>query len=255
MADSTARGFRGSRAGCLKLTEGPDDTVAARLSRLFAPNAEIDPSRHVWQPRGFDAPDEARLDRSPRFLGAAQRKLLTDWWLAVPRGANTPNWDIASTATIDGREGLVLVEAKAHANEIKIDDRSTSSNPRNRGRIIAAIGQANVGLNNAMPGWAMSVDRCYQLCNRFAWSWKVATLGTPVLLVYLGFLNDDDMQKEGEPFADHESWERRLHEHTRGVIPPAAWEKAIDVEGTRLRAVIRSIELEPQTAPSPSRTP
>ena len=28
----------------------------------------------------------------------ADRAILTNWWLAVSKGANTPNWDLAITA-------------------------------------------------------------------------------------------------------------------------------------------------------------
>jgi hypothetical protein len=52
------------------------------------------------------------------FLNPEQREALTTWWLAVRERANTPNWDIVSTCQMVGRQGLVLVEAKAHAGEL-----------------------------------------------------------------------------------------------------------------------------------------
>lgn len=237
------REMRGSRARCLALTDGPDEVVASRLCKLFGPYAAIDHSRHVWQPRGFAAPDEAKLGEAPQFLTADHRDVVTGWWLAVRGRANTPNWDIACTATIDGAEGLLLVEAKAHANEIKNDGKSAKGNVANHARITAAIVEASDGLNTVLPGWALSVDRCYQLCNRFAWAWKIASLGVPVLLVYLGFLRADEMADVGEPLVDHDNWERLVREHGQPVVPPEAWDTVIDVRGTALRAVIRSAEV------------
>jgi hypothetical protein len=100
-----ARERRGSRARCIALTHGSDEVVARRLSAFVAPYALIDPARHHWMPRGFAAPEEARLGDALPFLSSDHREAMTCWWLAVRERANTPNWDIASTATIDGAEG------------------------------------------------------------------------------------------------------------------------------------------------------
>ena len=42
------------------------------------------------------------------------------WWLAITRGARTPVWDIAAICTIPGydRKGVLLVEAKAHSEDM-----------------------------------------------------------------------------------------------------------------------------------------
>jgi len=42
--------------------------------------------------------------------------------------------------------------------------------------------------------WQLSRDSLYQLANRFAWAWKIASLGVPVALVYLGFIAADQMK-------------------------------------------------------------
>jgi hypothetical protein len=41
--------------------------------------------------------------------------------------------------------------------------------------------------------WALSRDWCYQMSNRFAWAWKLAEFGKPVILIYRGFLAYDEM--------------------------------------------------------------
>jgi hypothetical protein len=46
--------------------------------------------------------------------------------LVEQRGANTSDWDFASTCTVDGQKGLVLIEAKAYAAELDIKGKSNS---------------------------------------------------------------------------------------------------------------------------------
>jgi hypothetical protein len=137
--------------------------------------------------------EEAKLGESIGFLSEEQREEVTSWWLAVRKGANTPNWHIASTCTIGEKKGLLLVEAKAHVAELKedcktLDEDASDLSIDNHKQIGLAITAASLGLNNALPGWRLSCDSHYQLANRFAWAWKLASMGIPVVLVYLGFV-------------------------------------------------------------------
>jgi hypothetical protein len=229
---------RGSRARCIILTDGPRELVAKHLTDLVAPHAKIE-STDVWMPRGFDAPAEAKLGEAAGLLSVAQRQILTDWWLAEPVGANTPNWDIAATATIDGRRGLVLVEAKAHRNEIKSVGKGVG-NTENDGQIERAITEASRNLAAVMPGFNLSAATAYQLANRFAWAWKIASLGIPIALVYLGFLKADEMRDQGEPFADAEAWASVMKAHSETIVPLLAWQQPLEIGGTSLRALVRS---------------
>jgi hypothetical protein len=160
--------------------------------------------------------------------------------------ANTPNWDIASTATIGDREGLVLVEAKAHTNEIKADGKiwSATSNIENHFRIDACCREASTALNGIMLGWALSAESHYQLCNRFAWAWKLASLGIPVVLVYLGFLQASEMRDQGDPFETSNDWEILVRSHSRDLVPPAAWDQEVRVREIPLCALIRSVHVD-----------
>jgi hypothetical protein len=233
---------RGSRARCVLMTDGPNMVVAKRLTRLVEPFARVDPARDAWMPRGLTAPAEARLGEATRLLPSGHREILTDWWLAVRGRANTPNWDITATATIEGRKGLVLVEAKAHSRELK-EDGMGAGNERNRERIRAAVLDAHQALNASGSGWALSCDSRYQLANRFAWSWKLASLGVPVVLVYLGFLNAEEIRDRGEPFAHTGAWDQAVRAHANGIVPGNAWEQRLDVEGTPVVPLIRSLDL------------
>lgn len=237
------RELRGSRVRCLMLTSLPRPQIAAWLTDLIRPHAVVDAKIDAWKPCGLLEPDEVRLDDDSTFLDATARAAVAGWWLAAPRGANTPNWDIVSTCTTNGRRGLLLVEAKAHAAELSAIGKS-GKNAANDASIRAAIAEANAGLNIACTGWTLDADRHYQLCNRFAWCWKLAQLGVPVILVYLGFLDAEEMADQGPPFRTAEEWDQLLRQHAAGIIPEEAWSRALNVGETPIRALIRSTRIQ-----------
>jgi hypothetical protein len=231
------REFKGSRFRCLLATQQPKPSVVAFLNSLVQPLAKVGEADR-YMPEGFCKPEEARLGETSGFLTEEQRKVVTDWWLAVRKNANTPNWDIISTCTIGGRKGLVMVEAKAHEGELNPNDRCGAGNERNRERIETAIGDVNQKLGE---GWKLSIDSHYQLSNRFAWAWKVASLGVPVVLVYLGFLNAHEM---GKPFTSHEGWERSLLTYADGTVPRSVWNSdSLKVNDAPLIPLIRSADV------------
>jgi hypothetical protein len=211
------------------------------LTNLVAPFAVVDPARHIWMPQGLSAPAEAKLGEALGFLSPDQRGSITDWWLARTPNANTPNWDLAATATVGGQEGLVLVEAKAHAKELSANGKTGGGHPANDASIRRAIAEANAGLDAAIPGWSLSRDACYQMANRFAWSWKLATMGVPVVLVYLGFLGAEEMQGYGPLLTDPQSWEWLVKTHARGHVPEGAWGTRLRVGEASLTPLIRSV--------------
>src|SRR6266542_1050241 len=208
---------RGSKPRCHWLAHGTPDQVAARLSALAAPWATVSPADH-WMPEGFDVRAEAQLHQAPRLIDLNISRQLAEWWLPAARPeARTPNFDIASTCTINGatRPGLLLIEAKAHDEELKKEAAGRSltrdaslDRKASHGTIGLAIGAARKGLSDATSfEWKISRDVHYQMSNRFAWSWKLAEFGIPVVLVYLGFLKATEMADRGAPFADHATWE------------------------------------------------
>ena len=110
---------KGSKPRCHWLTHGPREQVANRLAGLVGPCGTVRPDDN-WMPEGFADTKEARLDKECALLADKyHRRELRDWWLAVPKGANTPKWDIASTCCVNGRKGFLLVEAKAHTRELE----------------------------------------------------------------------------------------------------------------------------------------
>ncbi len=128
------------------LTSQPDPRIAEFLTVLIQPYGLVD-LKDKWMPRGFLEREEAKLGETFGFLSTKQRESVTDWWLKVRRKANTPNWDIVSTCRIGGAEGLLLVEAKAHAGELNVrKDNCGSKNRANQGQIAGAIREANAAL-------------------------------------------------------------------------------------------------------------
>lgn len=233
------REFKGSRLRCLLLTSQAATEVANFLTSLVAPHASVSPTDH-WAPGGFLEPDEAKLEEMSEFLPEENPDELARWWLAKPGRANTPNWDLVSTCRINDRRGLILVEAKAHEDELA-DDRCGATDQENFRQIENAIGEATVAWNAIMPGFALSVNSHYQLSNRFAFGWKLASMHTPVILVYLGFLNAHEMKRKNRGFLEnHAQWRSCVLEGSKGMIPEAAWDKTFDVEGTPLTVLIRS---------------
>ena len=241
------RDFYGSRMRCLLLTNQPPPVVAEHLTELVEPFAVVDAECDRWAPSGFSDPAEVELDKAGDFLSGSQREAMETWWLAVTRRARTPTWDIVSSCTVEGRRGLMLVEAKAHVAEMAGEGKpvpKTTNGLNNHNRTAAAIAEANRELNTVLPGFALSNDSHYQLCNRFAWSWKIASMGVPVVLVYLGFLNAGDMTYRGlKTLGSAPEWESAVHHYADGIVPESAWERRLDIGGTPIIPLIRAMDM------------
>ncbi len=252
---------RGSYPRCLQFMEGDCAEVAQRLTTMVDLEGIAVNSDDFWMPsgppvRGADGEwdrrpaKEAKLGEIDGLLPAELREEVTAWWLEVRPSANTPNWDIASTCTVSGKPGLLLVEAKAHATELSCAGKTRPATPngwKNHEKIGRAIAEANAALNELRAGWALSRDSHYQLSNRYAWAWKLASLGVPVVLVYLGFLNADEMADRGEPFRMAQAWAQAVQTHSQGIVPDNTWGQDIDVGGVPLWPLIRStrVDLQP----------
>jgi hypothetical protein len=234
-----ARELKGSRLRCLLLTGDAPNKVASFLNALVTANVLVT-AKDRWAPRGFLEPNEAKLGETPGFLPEPQRDALTRWWLARLGSANTPNWDLVSTCLVTNRTGLVLIEAKAHEAEFR-DDRCGATNQENLQQIEHALGDATVGWNALAPGFALPANSRYQLSNRFAVACKLAKMGIPVVLLYLGFLDAQETAGGNRVLLkDHAQWRRCVLARSKGTIPEHAWDRAFDVEGTPLIVLIRS---------------
>ncbi|HJQ12915.1 MAG TPA: hypothetical protein VJ840_17930 [Gemmatimonadaceae bacterium] len=204
--------FRGSKKHVLDWTSRP--TFPIEFMQLLRPlNLRLDADAY-WMPRGYAFPHEARLDTfGPRvFPNHPAWPQLAAWWLPPGMRGNTPNWDIALRGEIEGQAGLVLVEAKANEEELSAEDSKSGSAGRsaqsvkNDEHIRNAIEQAKTALQKTMPGISISCATHYQLSNRVAFAWKLATLGIPTVVLYLGFTGDEGIADAGRPFVDEADW-------------------------------------------------
>jgi hypothetical protein len=244
---------RGSRKHILDWTSKPE--FCAELVQLVDPVDVRISASSSWMPRGHNAAKEARLETfGPAVLPDSNvwRGLRT-WWLAHEQGANTPNWDIALSAEVEGKPGLVLVEAKANVPELRCSGKALQSDAsgasrQNHQRIGTALDEAYTALRLFSPGVAISRDSHYQLSNRIAFAWKLATLGVPTVLVYLGFWGDQGIVDAGEPFRDPAHWNEVFASYAHSRVPSELLERRIDCGPgsawflVRSRPVIQSSE-------------
>jgi hypothetical protein len=244
LPDSLPAATRGSRKHVLDWTSSPD--FLREFSDLLA-TPEVDVADARYMPRGYGKPAEARLESfGPVVLpGHPAWSRVADWWLRHSKGANTPNWDIAVTAMIEGRPGLVLVEAKANVPELSRAGKpmSTGASKRsqqNHEQIGHAIEQANTGWRSVAPEARLTRDSHYQLANRLAFVWKLASEGVPILLLYLGFTGDDGIADAGEPLRDDSHWRQLFREHLQELCVDGCLDRRVLFGDVPVRVISRS---------------
>jgi hypothetical protein len=255
--------YYGSRRHMLEWVEQP--TFVQELNELLQPLPAHIHETGLRMPRGRADPREARLESfGPRVVD--DRRVwheVKNWWLA--HGGNTPNWDLAAECEVEGRRGLLLVEAKANVPELSAAGkrlvgrrnkkpgeprRSPSDNARrNDARIRAAIAEAGNALAALHLGNAFTAESHYQLANRLAFSWKLGSLGVPVVLVYLGFCGDHGIARVGEPFASEEQWSRICRSYVSSCFPLLSSECRLTIGSTPVWIAIRSRYVLSQSPP------
>jgi hypothetical protein len=223
------------------------------LNELLKP-APIDvPANSAYLPLGTAKPQEARLDKWGRTAAPHPTAWddLKKWWLRHPKGANTPNWDFASTCTIENVEGLLLVEAKANTRELsragkrlvvtqrgksrtEVSIRRTSDNHDHIGEAIGLASRELCRLGAASP---FSIRSHYQLANRLAFAWKLASLGFPVALLYLGFYGDNGLAAS---FVGRADWEETFEAHASGVVSLQAGKPHVMIGNVPIWILLRS---------------
>jgi len=231
----------GSRMHVLDWIDGRSGDFTKSLNSLLAPSGAIVLPGMDMMPRGHGDPTEARLCRPCEPLLPRSTSLkLRAWWLAVDKPtANDPNWDLVTTAMYPGdRPGLVLVEAKAHVSELaneRFGKRVTSStNSLNHARIGEAISEARDGLSGTEAGVGISRDKCYQLSNRVAFAWKLASEGMPIVLIYLRFAGDDMIAGPEGLIRNGAHWRELMRSHANGIIPDGLWGRRITADSGEL---------------------
>lgn len=214
---------RGSLKHVLDLLDS--GRFAATMTDLLSGHGVTVRDSDVWRPLGQAEPKEWTLED---FCGEHcrdwfDRDRFASWWNVT--GGKRPTWDILSTCSIDGEQGLLLVEAKANDAELDwkgklLPKDASEGSLRNHERIGRCIDEACTGLNAHLHGFFISRDTHYQLSNRIASAWKLAECGLPVALLYLGFTGDEGMRTATrQPLADRDHWLRLMRAYLQGVVP------------------------------------
>jgi len=234
------------------MTHGDPAAAAAALTGLIAPFGFVSPTDR-WMPEGFDVLDEAELHKSRRLLAEKHCEIIRDWWFAKYIGGlqTGPSFDIASTCTVtvgnDQRPGILLVEAKAHDEELIKEEGgkrlTKGGSSTNHAHIGTVIGKANKPFSDATDSaWSLSHEHCYQMSNRFASACKLTELGYPVILVYLGFLHATEMTDLGNPLSSPKDWDRLVTAHSMPLFPQAVWNQAWTLHGQAFVPLIKTLD-------------
>jgi hypothetical protein len=214
--------MKGSRYSIIKLVESSN--FLFDINKLITgTNASVSEYDN-WLPKSLHLDKEAELKDFLKYnFNPELGDEIKNWWLAEIRPTTrTPNWDLISTCTINNKKGILLVEGKAHYDELnnerigkRFDSKSSKQNDDKIGR---AINVANASINCFITGVSISKDSCYQLSNRIAYAWWLASHGIPTVLLYLGFLNADDMRDgKRKIFETPDDWKNCFLEHANIV--------------------------------------
>lgn len=224
---------KGSKTAMIKLVKSNDFTNI--INGLLQKNEVTITSDDVAIPNVQIPDKEVTLSSFLRKnFDPKKAEAITNWW--IKKGTATPKWDLISTCTIDGKRGILLVEAKAHKGELKNDKKSkpkSDDSIRNHEQIGKAIVEANTKIEKEISGICLSTENCYQFSNRVAHAWWLANQGIPVVLLYLGFLNVDDLNEENRKnkyklFTSPVDWKTCFINHTKIVGASELIDKTID---------------------------
>ena len=159
LSDSKLRERRGSKPRCHLLTHGSADVVAARLTAAGGAvryrNAD-----DRWMPQGFEDTEEATLPEAVRFLTEDVRLELRRWWLVVAsmtRGRQTGI--LLAPARIEGKARVLLIEAKAHDQELVNEETGGRTSKLLCPGTHAVISYASTGrFETPVPHWHRKLD-------------------------------------------------------------------------------------------------
>jgi hypothetical protein len=125
----------------------------------------------------------------------------------------------------------------------------------NHKRIGLAIAEACRALQRMDASTAISRDSHYQLGNRVAFAWKLASLGVPTVLVYLGFTGDTGIVDAGAPFTGAAHWRAAFANYASSAVPDALLERRLDCGAPPAWLIVRDRPVLEVSQPRPSNQP
>ncbi len=217
--------YKGSKKHVLDLIDRED--FINSLNNILRPYDASFTDRKTVQPKGIKDASEFGLQSYINKHKLAERfPLLIDfnfdkWW--KPCGGKAPTWDMISLCQLDGKDALLLVEAKAHKSEFNRYGKAPSKGKPSVGSetnlksIEGKIKEACDNLNYNCHGFNISTEKHYQLSNRVAFAWKLKQLNVPVVLLYLGFTGDTYFKQDFFEYDSH--WEEGFNKYIEAVVP------------------------------------
>lgn len=151
------------------------------------------------------------------------------WW--VPSAGKKATWDYICRAEINGKKGLILLEAKAHKGETNkkgdiphVPGKATDSNKAGRNfrqkeqNIKEEFKKFDIAYDASVHGY-------YQVANRIAYASRIhSVLNIPVLLIFLGFIGDAHFKDKWENEA---AWLKDMNAYLKALSLPCAKENEI----------------------------
>jgi hypothetical protein len=241
------KAYRGSRKHILDLLERKDFLEV--FNNLLRNSGAAVSGDDVYNPKGNANPEEMELrDFGPKYLAdLIDWSMIRKWWPGYP--AKSPQWDLLITCTIEGKKGIVLVEAKAHEAELKwegkpLEEDASPESICNHQQIGESIAEACRGLNEKIPGINIQRDSRYQVANRVAFAWKLAQCGMHAVWLYLGFYGDSGISDVGVPFRDNDHWQRVMGACIQSILPQSFPGTRIEFESAgSMEMLVRSLSI------------
>jgi hypothetical protein len=242
--------FRGSRKHVLDLISRPD--YVDDMNDLLAGAGVCVRSCDYKVPVSAHQPKEAtfREFRAAKDLLSAPMEFGAGYeWVCDRYKSQT--WDLISECAIGNEPGVLLVEAKAHEGELNRSGKALAANAsdqssRNHDRIGEIIANASRTLGQyAGDSVQFSRDSHYQLANRLTTAVQLAYTGTPVCLLYLGFVGDSYFASDY--FQSDEHWQRAMGAYLQGNVPLSLPELRVQFPEADLVFLVRSLRAEPSS--------
>jgi hypothetical protein len=139
------------------------------------------------------------------FLKNERLDLVMKWKSFWPQTGNQQNWDAVGRMEIDGIENWLLIEAKAHIEEIKSDC----------GAKEPALSKINSALKTAFDHFGLLPNHdlkkgYYQYANRIAVLYFLRENGIPAKLLFIYFIGDKNPYKLDKCPKSKEEWKESL---------------------------------------------
>ncbi len=214
--------FTGSKKHVLDLIDSEDFVL--QLNEILKPyNARIANDKTIQPSKNGNISEYGLQTFIVKNQLVKKYPLLKDfnkWW--NPNGGKTPTWDMISLCEINGKEGILLVEAKAHKSEFsksgkKLKEKCSEGSRLNHHNIKNRIDEVCGLLNIKSKDFKVSRDSYYQLSNRVAFASRLKELDIPIVLLYLGFIGDEYFKKD--KFDNKQIWQETFDKYISSRVP------------------------------------